>query len=232
MRSLAIGDIHGELNKLIKCLDKCNFDPTNDKLYFVGDYVDRGNDNMGAILYLYNLYQTNKHTPVFINGNHDQWFKEYLNGDMIYFKSWYRQGGASTLSEYQMLDDEDRIKVKYFMNCLLLDYYVDDSKLFIHAGYTNKKGVGYEINNDIYWWDRDFIENAVKAKSHKQPQPTLYDVYDEIYIGHTPTQYTHKSNKPQFVYNIIMLDTGAGKWDGEYGKVTIMDIDTHKYWQS
>ena len=41
-RILAIGDIHGEWDKFLSVYDKIAFNPPEDLLVFVGDYVDRG----------------------------------------------------------------------------------------------------------------------------------------------------------------------------------------------
>ena len=41
MRTLVIGDIHGGLKALEQVLERANVTP-EDKLIFLGDYVDRG----------------------------------------------------------------------------------------------------------------------------------------------------------------------------------------------
>ena len=41
-RILAVGDIHGMYDKLIALMKKVKFDPEDDLLIFLGDYIDRG----------------------------------------------------------------------------------------------------------------------------------------------------------------------------------------------
>ena len=41
-RVLAVGDIHGMHEKLITLMEKVQFDPEEDLLVFLGDYVDGG----------------------------------------------------------------------------------------------------------------------------------------------------------------------------------------------
>ncbi|WP_313645669.1 metallophosphoesterase [Pseudomonas sp.] len=41
-RDLAVGDIHGHFQRLQQCLDAVDFDPAVDRLFSVGDLVDRG----------------------------------------------------------------------------------------------------------------------------------------------------------------------------------------------
>lgn len=42
---LAIGDIHGMYEKLITLLVKIQFNPEEELLVFLGDYIDRGPDS-------------------------------------------------------------------------------------------------------------------------------------------------------------------------------------------
>lgn len=75
-RLLAVGDIHGHLDELNKLLSAVQ--PTmNDKVVFLGDYIDRGPNSKGVLERL-SLFQ--KHFPqsVFIRGNHEQMFIDSL----------------------------------------------------------------------------------------------------------------------------------------------------------
>lgn len=44
-----VGDIHGEFVKLNEALDRVGFDPDRDRLFSVGDLVDRGPDSVAAL---------------------------------------------------------------------------------------------------------------------------------------------------------------------------------------
>ena len=98
-----------------------------------------------------------------------------------------------------------------------------------------------EHNIDFLTWDRTLVENAWK-KAQQDPK-FKFSKYDEIFVGHTTTQWMARSKgtsrmtsdpkaefgtQPLFLCNVIILDTGAG-WSG---KLTIMDVNTHEYWQS
>jgi len=70
MRLIAIGDIHGHLDKLERLLQLIM--PTdNDKLVFLGDYIDRGPDSAGVVDHLIQLPDRFPQT-VFLRGNHEQ----------------------------------------------------------------------------------------------------------------------------------------------------------------
>lgn len=71
MREFVIGDIHGEYQKLIKCLKAVNFDYQNDKLIQLGDIVDRGPHSYHCIEELKLIKNL-----ILIKGNHDEcWFE-------------------------------------------------------------------------------------------------------------------------------------------------------------
>jgi serine/threonine protein phosphatase 1 len=51
--------------------------------------------------------------------------------------------------------------------------------------------------------------------------------FNEIFVGHTPTQFIKESSPKKFS-NLWMLDTGVYL----SRKLSIMDIETKEYWQS
>ena len=83
---------------------------------------------------------------------------------------------------------------------------------------------------DVLLWDRDLLacarrkHLAVLAGARDNKPVTRYA---EVFVGHTTTSY-YKSVEPQHFCEVWDLDTGGG-WEG---KLTIMDVDTHEFWQS
>ena len=59
-RTLVVGDIHGGLKALLQLLERAGITP-EDKIIFLGDYVDGWSDSANVVSYLINLQ--NK-TPV------------------------------------------------------------------------------------------------------------------------------------------------------------------------
>ena len=63
----AIGDIQGCFGSLKALLEKINFDPQTDKLWFAGDLVNRGEGSLETLEYLYSIRQSVE----IVLGNHD-----------------------------------------------------------------------------------------------------------------------------------------------------------------
>lgn len=73
-RDLIVGDVHGYFSKLQKALDAVQFDPQKDRLFSVGDLIDRGPQSERVLQW---LMQPWFHA---VRGNHEQIAMEYLDG--------------------------------------------------------------------------------------------------------------------------------------------------------
>ena len=230
MKKFVIGDIHGGLKALLQVLKKINCDE-NYTLIFLGDYVDGWSESPAVLDFLIELQK--KQPCIFIRGNHDELLLDWLlgNNENIDEKLWFQHGGEATVLSYQNINAETKEKHIQFLQSLQ-DYYLDnENRLFIHAGFTNMKGVEHEYFKPLFYWDRTLWETALALDPRLSKEaisyPNRLNIYKEIYIGHTPVTKINETipvNKA-CVWNV---DTGAAF----KGKLTIMDVDTKEFWQS
>ena len=231
MKTFVIGDIHGAHKALLQCLERSNFDYQNDRLIALGDVCDGYPEVKQCIDELLKI----KHCD-YIIGNHDVWALDWATKG-ISEDLWLNQGGRNTIASYDG-QSMPQTHIDFLKNAHLWIEF--DKKLFVHGGIDpNKKIEQHNLN--YLTWDRSLVESAWK-KAHQNPKYN-FSTYDEIFVGHTTTQWFARNKErsiltpnerarlgtePLFLCNVIMLDTGAG-WSG---KLTIMDVDTKEYWQS
>ena len=84
-RDFVVGDIHGHFTKLQHALDSVAFDPSMDRLFSVGDLVDRGPECELVLEWLAK--------PWFhpVRGNHDDYVCRHHTAQI---GNWLRNGGA------------------------------------------------------------------------------------------------------------------------------------------
>nr|WP_298996476.1 metallophosphoesterase family protein [uncultured Allomuricauda sp.] len=227
MRKLVIGDVHSGLKALKQLLERAKV-TSEDHLIFLGDYVDGWSTAVETVDFLIDLKRDRKCT--FIRGNHDELCKEW----MLTKKEnpqWLAHGGTATRDSYLKADKDtwDR-HLDFFAN--LDNFFLDgDNRLFLHAGFTNLKGVDFEYFDKPFYWDRTLWElakaiNPNLTSDHKD-FPKRLTHYTEIFIGHTPISKTEEV-VPQNGANVWNIDTGAAF----KGCLTAMDVETKQFWQS
>lgn len=226
-RTLVIGDIHSGLKALKQVLERAEVN-SNDKLIFLGDYVDGWSEAVETVDFLLELNKT--HNCIFLRGNHDELCHQWLTGGDDN-PMWFMHGGEATVKSYSNADKNTKKEhILFYEN--LMDYYLDDdNKLFLHAGFTNLKGVAYEYTTKTFYWDRTLWELVLSMdpslKESDMHYPKRLTHYKEVYIGHTPVTRMGKTT-PQNGANVWNIDTGAAF----KGPLTALDINDKNYWQS
>ena len=192
-RVIAIGDIHGEIEKLNSLLKKLE-PKKEDTLIFLGDYIDKGKHSKEVIEKLLKLQkQTN---CIFLKGNHeDMLLKAYNTRNEKDVTLWLLNGGLETYENYGDFEKIFFMHKDFFEN--LKPYYLTEKYLFVHAGINNEKTLQMQDENDLFYVRFEFIN-----KSHPFSQ--------KIIFGHTPFDEPHLQNDK------IGIDTGCGNYpDGK-----------------
>ena len=120
MSTYAIGDIQGCFTALRRLLDLLRFDPQKDRLWFVGDLVNRGPDSLAVLRFIRGLDQA----AVTVLGNHD------LHALAV-------AGGVTELRKKDSLSDllsaPDREELLDWLRHRPLLHHENDT-LLVHAG--------------------------------------------------------------------------------------------------
>ena len=214
MKTFVIGDIHGSLIGLRRCLQRSKFDYENDRLIALGDVCDRGRDVAQCIDELLKI----KHC-VYIIGNHDLMALDWaVNG--IKREEWLSQGGLMTIESY---GDSKMTQAHIDFIQRGRRWFEEGGRIFVHAGFDPELPI-VEQSEDVLVWDRALVDLALRMQ--RAGKEFSVRGYKEVFIGHTLT-INFSSTKPLRLGNLWLMDTGAG-----YGKLlSIMDVDTKQFWQ-
>lgn len=240
MRTIAIGDIHGGYKALTQLLDRIDLQP-DDQLIFLGDYVDGWSESYEVVDFLISLsrkrtqlkhpdYSHLNKKPIFLRGNHDELVLDYFTkGERN--KMWLHHGGHSTVKSY---NDRPAATIAAHVDFLTNDlhnFYELEGNGYFHAGFHNLKGPHYEYYDNITYWDRSLWEMALAVDPSIKPSdlrfPNRLKLYNEIYIGHTPTDRLGK-HVPVNAANVWNIDTAAAY----KGPLTAICVENKKIWQS
>ena len=223
-KRFVIGDIHGANKALLQCLERSGFDYENDLLISLGDVSDGWSEVPQAFETLLSIKNL-----IYVLGNHDYWLLDWLKyGADPHI--WLSQGGQIVKEVYIKLMEQGAMEVLHrhrdFLDKAPFYHLTEDNKLFVHGGFDWHMPIEEQMYPKDMLWDRHLF--SVASMWHNWDKGDCVKLYDEVFIGHTATSYSHPDMKPVHVSNVWNLDQGAG-W---VGKLTIMDIDSKEYWQS
>lgn len=186
-RLIAIGDIHGEVHKLNKLIDKLSL-KQDDTVVFLGDYVDRGYHSRDVINQLLKLSKF-CHCEFFL-GNHEFNLLKAKQVDSYAMDFFMTYGGVQTIDSYGSFDNIFKEHANFFKS--LKPYYLTKDYLFVHAGVRPDKQLEEQEIEDLLFIRDNFIYN----------EPIIEQ---KVVFGHTPFE------TPMIEKDKIGIDTGCGK---------------------
>lgn len=221
MASYVLSDLHGQYDLFCAMLEKINFGE-NDKMYILGDIVDRG---AHGIKILEKCMQDKRITLLL--GNHEDIMLKMLdaveNGDAARIEQlcvlWWRNGGENTARELFALSDE-KIKdiEEYLYSCpLCVTVNIGHNKfLMAHAcpismsqSEYNRLCIRYALESGGDSGKK--IANYRECLLWQRVEPDDEFPDDVVAVfGHTPTAYYQKA-KPYKIWskqNKIAIDCG------------------------
>jgi len=198
-RDFVIGDLHGMFHTLELIMQRVDFDPAVDRLFSVGDLVDRGPQSERILEFL--------DKPWFhaIQGNHEQLLLQSLESESVH-KAWtQRAGGAWWLT----VTDNTRKKICEKIRTLPMAFEIstDTGEIgIVHAdipiGLSWREFVkGLQDDKELQQhaqWSR--IRHRYITASETVPKVKGIDL---MVVGHSIV------DKPLFAANLCYIDTGA-----------------------
>lgn len=218
-RILAIGDIHGHFEKFHSAYAKMHFEPADDLLVFLGDYIDRGPSVRRTLEFVMKLAV--EKNVVLLRGNHEQMMLDYFFGGAT-GESWLMNGGKETMAELLAWEKESPgavARVLAFLRGLPLSHSIEQDGqryFFAHAGVRPGIALEKQRAEDLLWIREEFYRHYAG---------------DAIVVaGHTPTLFLDAKAKPLFINKrIILVDTGSYFPDGH---ISIVDVLSRRFWQN
>ena len=220
-RVLAIGDIHGHFSKLLNLIHKVNFDPQQDFLILLGDYIDRGDENMRCLRWAMEMSQ--KPNVVALRGNHEQMMLFYYLLGGSEGSIWLPNGGSLSKRELDIWLQREPDALKKCLDFidqrpLYHQMFINDKEyIFVHAGL--KPGVPLEQQTDesLLWIRTEFYHN--------------YTGSAQVICGHSPTAYLipDRYYPIRLKNHITIIDTGSFL---PRGKISCLDVISDQIWQS
>lgn len=212
MRTIVIADIHGCYNELktlfSNLLEKEEYDKQTDKLIFLGDYIDRGNDSRLVINFIQTL-QKESDNVIALMGNHEYMFLDYYDN----CGSWINTGREKTLESYNGFNEQFKSDVQWMRNLPL--YYEDEYFIYVHAGVDTNKSIDKQSMHTLLFARDEFIYDEK-------------EYYKKVIFGHTPTLSITGKDKPIYtINNNLGIDTGC-VYGGSLSALIIED-DKIKY---
>jgi serine/threonine protein phosphatase 1 len=167
-----------------------------DRLYLLGDYVDRGSDSKGVLDTIIEL-QNCRFDVRPVRGNHDEMFLNAINGDTsedtsIYIKLW----GLHTLDSFDEMFCCDVPEVYRLLLESMPLIYVEDDYILVHAGLDMSKDdpINQTSDYDMIWTEPVSVDDAKLGGR-------------SLVVGH---RIQHIDNiYASLVTNYIRLDNGA-----------------------
>jgi len=225
-RAYAIGDVHGRLDllrDLLRVIERDNAarPPAKTYLILLGDLVDRGPDSRGVIDHLIRSAPRFAR-PIFLKGNHEEYFLDILKGNDSALPHWLIYGGYECAESYGIgrgwtLNETpseigDRLRsavprehVRFLEE--MADSFRFGDYLFVHAGIRPGVPLEEQQSKDLRWIREGFLDDRT---DHGMVVVHGHTIVDE------PEQYSNR----------IAVDTGAYRT----GVLTAIGLEGEDRW--
>jgi serine/threonine protein phosphatase 1 len=221
MSTYVVGDVHGCYLTLKTLVEEKIGLSKSDRLYLLGDYIDRGPMSFETVEYLINLIN-NGFSIFLLRGNHEQMLLDSLN-DLYSFKLWMINAGDVTKKSYQQaLGDSfsfpNGLPQNHlnFYSSLPLYHEISNLYILVHGSLNYSASNPFTDAESILW-------------KRPEPIPQHFMPNRLILYGHTPTPINVIQ---QIIDNsqsrLIPLDAGCVFNSAGLGNLAALELETMK----
>lgn len=205
-RDFVVGDLHGHYKDLTQALEKIKFNKNKDRLFSVGDMINRGPDNVKCLKLL------QKKWFFAVLGNHEILMLNALMNDQCY-PEWIKKGGHW----FEELPPKKQDKIRRLIKKYL-------SKL-PHSLTIQSKNMSYGIchADPPRNWRRIQKNKCLKqliwgrSRIRQNYKKTVKNI-DRVFVGHT------NQKRVKILGNVIYLDTAVYKQKGYLSLVNCITL--------
>lgn len=196
----AISDIHGCYKTFLECLNTIGLNES-DKLFLLGDYIDRGTGSIKTIDKIIEL-QNNGYQIQCLTGNHEEMMLDSFEqpGES---SIWLSNGGNTVMNELG-ITEVNEIPRKYIDFIKGLNHYIEwNNFIFVHAGLNLNLKNPFEDTESLTWirgWE-----------GHKNLNTFLSG--RKVIHGHTPKMRVEIEKRFQLClegsHSVLDIDNGC-----------------------
>lgn len=203
-RDIAVGDIHGSFSALKDALQRIAFNPHVDRLFSVGDLIDRGPESELVLDWLrYHWFHP-------VRGNHEEFLLRV--NEPGYFRSWMGSGGAWYIS----LSNAESLEYDAYFRQLPLAQTIDTANGLVGMLHADPS-VDDWGNLESFISDQQGKESILWSRRRITQSDTSHVAgIHAVVVGHTLV------DAPVVLGNVHHIETGG--WDE--GRFTFLCLNT------
>ncbi len=213
-RDFAVGDIHGHFTRLQQALDAAGFDPARDRLFSVGDLVDRGPESEQVLAWL------DKPWLHAIQGNHEDIAVRHVEIGRVDQGLYLANGGAWFLGLPSV--EQQEIAARFADLPIAIEVQTAAGLVgLVHADCPFPSWATLRDTLEGCMPGLRRVEDACQWSRRRIEQQDAGGVQDilAVVVGHTPLR------QPAVLGNVYHIDTGGWFPDGS-GHFTLLELGT------
>lgn len=223
MKDFIFGDLHGAFFAIDPILEEGGYVAGEDKVIFVGDYIDHNSNRNGessemrdarkTVQRVVDLKEESPENVFPLLGNHDYWMIEWLL-DPISTRHpdplWWNQGGKQTLESYGWRDSFNNFEdlkrnfpASHRAFFLTLDhYYIDGLVVAVHGGYPANIAAKKRVFQGILQGEKinpNYVQDMTWDREFWEGTALNRELFREVFgnrymvVGHTKAKYHRAS---------------------------------------